>query len=106
MKKFNDEFKANAVRLVREEGLKAKDVASDLGIGVSTLKLWLGKHKQGRLLKTDKRTIEEEEIKRLRKENRVLRQEGEILKKAMGIFSSMSKANSKVSREEAMGNEK
>ena len=69
MKKFNDEFKANAVRLVREEGLKAKDVASDLGIGVSTLKLWLGKHKEGRLHKMDKRTLEEVEIERLRKES-------------------------------------
>jgi len=96
MKKFNDEFKANAVRLVREERLKVGDVACDLGIGVSTLKLWLGKHKQGRLLKTDKRSIEDEEIKRLRKENRVLRQEREILKKAMGIFSSMSKANTEL----------
>ena len=93
MKKYNEEFKANAVRLVREERLKVGDVASDLGIGISTLKIWLGKYKQGRLLKTDKRTVEEEEIKRLRKENRVLRQEREILKKAMGIFSSMSKAN-------------
>ena len=93
MKKFNDEFKTNAVRLVRKERLKIGDVASDLGIGISTLKLWLGKDKQGRLLKTDKRTIEEEEIKRLRKENRILRQEREILKKAMGIFSSMSKEN-------------
>ncbi len=33
MKKFNDEFKGNAIKLVREE------VANDLGIGVSTLKV-------------------------------------------------------------------
>lgn len=69
MKKFNDEFKANAVKLVREEGLKIGDVASDLGIGVSTLKMWLGKHQKGQLLKTEKQRKEEEEIKRLRREN-------------------------------------
>jgi len=96
MKKFNNEFKANAVRLVREEGVKIGDAASDLGVGVSTLKLWLSKHDQGRLLKTEKQTREEEEIKRLRKENRILKQEREILKKAMGIFSSMSKANTEL----------
>ena len=41
MKKFNDEFKENATRLVREEGLKIASVASDLGISISTLKVWL-----------------------------------------------------------------
>ena len=96
MKKFNDEFKGNAVKLVREEGLKIGDVASDLGIGVSTLKVWLSKHDHGRLIKTEKQTREEGEIKRLRKENRILKQEREILKKAMGIFSSMSKANTEL----------
>ena len=96
MKKFNNEFKANAVRLVREEGLKIGEVASDLGIGISTLKVWLSKHDRGRLIKTENQTREEEEIKRLRKENRILKQEREILKKAMGIFSSMSKANTEL----------
>ena len=93
MKKFNDEFKANAVKLVREEGLKIGVAASDLGVGVSTLKVWLSKHEHGRLIKTEKQTKEEEEIKRLSRENRILKQEREILKKAMGIFSSMSKAS-------------
>ena len=96
MKKFNNEFKANAVRLVREEGLKIGEVASDLGVGISTLKVWLSKYDRGRLIKTEKQTKEEEEIKRLRKENRVLKQKREILKKAMGIFSSMSKANTEL----------
>ena len=96
MKKFNDEFKRNAVKLVREEGLKIGEAASGLGIGVSTLKVWLSKHNHGRLIKTEKQTREEGEIKRLRKENRILKQEREILKKAMGIFSSMSKVNTEL----------
>lgn len=96
MKKFNDEFKANAVRLVREEGLKIVEAASDLGISISTLKVWLSKYDHGQVTKTKKQTIEENEIKQLRKENRILKQEREILKKAMGIFSSMSKANTEL----------
>ncbi len=47
MKKFNNEFKVNAMRLVREEEVKIGDVPSDLGIGISTLKMWLGKHDHG-----------------------------------------------------------
>jgi len=93
MKKFNDEFKANAVKLVREEGLKIGEVANDLGVGVSTLKVWLSKYDHGQLIKTKSQKVEEEEIRKLRRENRILRQEREILKKAMGIFSSMSKAS-------------
>ena len=96
MKKFNDEFKANAVKLVREEGLKIGVAASDLGVGVSTLKVWLSKHDHGRLIKTEKQTREEGEINCLRKENRILKEERESLKKAMGIFSSMSKANTEL----------
>ena len=96
MKKFNDEFKENAVRLVRDEGLKIGEVASDLGVGISTLKMWLSKYDHGRLIKTEKQTIEEEEVKHLKRENRILKQEREILKKAMGIFSSMSKANTEL----------
>jgi transposase len=96
MKKFNDEFKTNAVKLVREEGLKIANVANDLGISISTLKVWLSKYDHGGLIKTKKQIMEEIENKRLRKENRILKQEREILKKAMGIFSSMSKANTEL----------
>lgn len=96
MKKFNNEFKVNAVKIVREEGLKIANLASDLGISISGLKVWLIKNDHGGLIKTKKQTMEEGEIKRLRKENRILKQEREILKKAMGIFYSMSKANTEL----------
>ncbi len=61
MKKINDEFKWNVVKLVREEGLKIEEVASDLSIDVSTLKVWLSKHDHSRLIKTEKQAREEEE---------------------------------------------
>jgi len=96
MKKFDEEFKANAVRLVREERMKIKDVAHDLGIGKSTLTYWLGLNQKGQLIKTAGQKKEDEEMRKLRKENRILREERDILKKAMGIFSSMSKAGTEL----------
>ncbi|MDN3508698.1 MAG: transposase [Candidatus Neptunochlamydia sp.] len=91
MKKFDEEFKANAARLAREERMEIKDVAHDLRIGKSTLTSWLGPHHRGELIKTGSQKKEDEEMRRLRKENRILREEQDILKKGMGIFSSMSK---------------
>ncbi|WP_316357272.1 transposase [Candidatus Neptunichlamydia sp. REUL1] len=96
MKKFDEEFKANAVRLVREERMKIKDVAHDLGIGKSTLSYWLGLNRKGELIKTASQKKEDEDMRKLRKENRILKEERDILKKAMGIFSTMSKADTEL----------
>ncbi|WP_316359352.1 transposase [Candidatus Neptunichlamydia sp. REUL1] len=96
MKKFDEEFKANAVRLVREERMKIKDVAHDLGIGKSTLSYWLGLNRKGELIKAASQKKEDEDMRKLRKENRILKEERDILKKAMGIFSSMSKADTEL----------
>ncbi|WP_316357677.1 transposase [Candidatus Neptunichlamydia sp. REUL1] len=62
MKKFDEEFKANAVRLVREERMKIKDVAHDLGIGKSTLSYWLGLNRKGELIKTASQKKEDEAV--------------------------------------------
>ncbi|MDN3509309.1 MAG: transposase [Candidatus Neptunochlamydia sp.] len=68
MKKFDEEFKANAVRLVREERMKIKDVAHDLGIGKSTLTSWLGAHRRGEFIKTGSQKKEDvESIRSLEK---------------------------------------
>ena len=96
MKKFDADFKKNAVKLVIEEKLSIKQVSQDLGIGHSTLNMWLSDYRKGRFFKSEKELEKDLEIQKLRKENRVLRQEREILKKAMGIFSSMSKASTEL----------
>ena len=93
MNKFDDNFKEKAIELVIEEKMSIRQVAQDLGIGLSTLHDWIHRHKNGKLFKSSKLKEKEEEIKRLRKENKILRQEREILKKAMGIFSSTSKTS-------------
>ena len=86
---FTDEFKAGAVSLVLDKGKKISRVAKDLDLTPSSLGKWveqaradLGKSTRGTLT-----TEEKEELSRLRKENRELRLEREILKKAAAFFA-------------------
>ena len=81
---FTEEFRAGAVRLVLDEGRTIGSVARDLDLTASALRTWVEraraertKGKSGGLT-----TAEREELGRLRKENRVLRLERDILKKA------------------------
>lgn len=91
-RKFDKEFKVNAVKLVKEQGLPATRVSHDLGIGLSTLQRWLREIKahgvQGAFPGSGNLTPEDERIRKLERENEVLRRERDILKKALSIFSS------------------
>ena len=86
---FTDEFKAGAVRLVLQEGKSVGAAARDLDLTESSLRNWVeqaradaGRNKPGALT-----TAEREELSRLRKENRILQEEREILKKAAAFFA-------------------
>ena len=86
---FSEEFKAGAVRLVLEQGKTVGAAARDLDLTESSLRNWVeraradrGKGKPGALT-----TAEREELAQLRRENRELRTEREILKKAAGFFA-------------------
>jgi len=88
-RKFTDEFKAGAVRLVLDEGKSAGAVARELDLTESALREWVAraqadrtKGKSGGLT-----TAEREELARLRKENRQLKLERDILKKAAAFFA-------------------
>lgn len=88
-RRFSDEFKAGAVQLVLRDGKSVSQVARDLDLTLSALGKWVeqaradaGKSKRGTLT-----TEEKEELARLRKENRELRLEREILKKAAAFFA-------------------
>jgi transposase len=92
-RKFTAEFKAEAVKLVLDEGKTAGQVARDLDLTESALRLWVeraqadrGQGRPGVLT-----TAEREELSRLRKENRELRMERDILKKATAFFARESK---------------
>ena len=81
------EFRREAVRLALTSGLTRKQIAADLGVGFSTLNKWVQQGRDKDLMPGPKQG-QEKEITRLRKENRILREEREILKKATVFFAS------------------
>ena len=72
--KKSDKFKREAVQLALTSGLSRKQVAAVLGIGMSTLNKWVGKHKHDDLMSGPHDDLHKE-LARLRKENRILREE-------------------------------
>jgi transposase len=92
-RKFTDEYKARAVRLVLKEGQKAAQVARDLGLIESVLHNWVRQAKIDRGMgPAGALTSEErEELSRLRKQVRVLTEEKEILRKAAAFFAKESR---------------
>jgi transposase len=87
-RKFDEEFRQEAVRLVLEGGVPAARAARDLGVSQTTLSKWLtaARSVKGESLSETER----EELKRLRKENVQLKMERDILKKATAYFAKNS----------------
>jgi transposase-like protein len=86
---YTKEFKAETVRLVIEGGRSIPDVARDLDLTESALRVWVrqaevdaGRGKAGELT-----TEERDELRHLRREVKTLRMEREILKKAAAFFA-------------------
>jgi len=74
-RKFSDEYKAEAVKMVTEQGYKVAEAARQLDIGVNTLQRWKGQFSY------KEKDSESEEVNRLRQEVKRLRMERDILKK-------------------------
>jgi transposase len=87
-RQFSEEFKEGAVRLVLDEGKTVGAVARELDLTASALGLWV---RQARAERTKGKSglmkEEREELTRLRRENRELRMEREVLKKAAAFFA-------------------
>jgi transposase len=85
--KFTDEFRREAVRLASDPNRSLKKLAAELGVHVTTLRMWRRvvplqqQPAPGRVLSL------EEQVRRLKKENERLREEREILKKATAFFA-------------------
>ena len=84
---FTDEFKAGAVRLVLDEEKSVAQAARDLDLTESALRKWVDQARADRSAgKTGLTSEERAELARLRKENRELRLEREILKKSRRLL--------------------
>jgi transposase len=81
------EFRQDAVRIALTSGLTRKQVADDLGVGMSTLNKWITAHRDTDVVSRDDLGLAQEN-NRLRRENRILKEEREILKKATVFFAS------------------
>ena len=85
---YPPEFRAEAVRLLRTSGKSPREVAEDLGVSRQTISNWRRQadlddgHRDDGLT-----TTEREELRRLRREVRDLREEREILRKAAAFFA-------------------
>jgi transposase len=88
-KAFTKEFEREAVRLARTSGQTRRQTAENLGVGLSTLTRWLSRSRDCEIDAPDPARSDDmaSEIKRLRRENEVLRQERDILKKATAFFA-------------------
>jgi transposase len=87
-RQFDTEFKEQAVRLVLDEGKSVAAVARDLDLTETALREWVQRARADRTKgRSGLTTAEREELARLRKENRILQEEREILKKAAAFFA-------------------
>ena len=87
-RRFDEDFKAQAVRLVLDEGQSVGSVARDLDLTETALREWVKRARADRTKgKTGLTTAEREELTRLRRENRILQEERDILKKAAAFFA-------------------
>ena len=88
-KKYTEEFKRDAVRLMRDRGGRTvSQIADDLGVTANQLHRWATQYEQQAVAKrNEKGETLEEENRRLRKENERLRMEKTILKKAAAFFA-------------------
>lgn len=84
------EFRAEAVRVALTSGLPRRQVAADFGVGFSTLSRWIQQDRRNPEKPVAQSDLERE-IAELRKENRMLREERDILKKATVFFAERSK---------------
>ena len=113
-----DEFRKDAVRIALsskdqemirgiifpEDGLTRRQVADDLGVGLSTLTKWVTAHRDTDVVSAEDRELAREN-ERLRRENRILKEERDILKKGETIFRHWSEDNGRTSSSRAKSRE-
>jgi transposase len=87
---YPEEFRREAVRLLRRGDRTVPELARDLGCSPQSLRNWERQLDVDEGKREGLTTDEREELRRLRRENRVLQEEREILKKAAAFFAKDS----------------
>ena len=93
---YAPEFKAEAVRLYQQSGKSLQEIASGLGVSTNSLRDWVRRAETSNpdsKSRVELSQDEREELKRLQRENRILREEREILKKARRFLCSGDQRN-------------
>jgi len=93
-KKYSKEFKLDAISLVTEQGYSRAEAARSLSINPTILNRWIKENESddGQAFRGNgKLTAEQLEIRRLREENKRLKMEKDILKKAAAFFAQETK---------------
>ncbi|NMM38327.1 MAG: transposase [Glaciimonas sp.] len=89
-KKFDTSLKLEVVRMIKEQGLSVQNVSENMGIGPTAIRCWVtqyGAEQSGQPGIGMPLTVEQQRIRQLKIENRQLRQDVAILKKASAFFA-------------------
>ena len=89
-RKYSDEFKDEAIKLVKDRGYKTTEAARNLGIHEGVLRRWIKQRSPETVASSSNTAKLEAELKLLKRENERLRMEREILKKAAAFFAKES----------------
>ncbi len=90
-RKYDKEFKLNAIRFYQESGKSLRTAEKELGIGLGCLSRWIRNfEEQQEKAFPGNGNPRDIEIMKLKRENELMKQERDILKKALGIFSRSS----------------
>jgi transposase len=84
---FSKEYKAEVVELVRTSGKAIAAIARDMDLGETAVREWVRQADVDAGRRDGLTSSEREELAALRKENRVLREERDILKRATAFFA-------------------
>lgn len=94
VKQYSAEFKMEAIKRVQNAGISVAKVAAELGVNENTLHGWLKRFREKPVDPfpgSGKLSFDDEKVRKLERENRELREEIEILKKAAAYFAKNQK---------------